>query len=306
MIILILVAFCAISLVRSKYGLESSEYEITSAKPAETDAASTTPADTDDIRIVELADLHNAVFGEDNSRLVEMVKSQKPDLILMVGDMVQQDEADLSVVTGLIRTLSEIAPVYFSLGNHEISYMENFPENDLISAVEGAGAIVLDREYKDITVKGTEIRIGGIFGYCLPATEALRKDFRDQPNRLEEMDWLLEYQDTDRLKLLMCHMPVCWIQNGSLEYYDTDVVFAGHAHGGQVRLPFVGGLHAPDQGWFIGDAEGLYTDDGAESVVKPGESVLVLSRGLGSEMKIPRFCNPPQVVTLIIHAEKVL
>ena len=306
MIILILVAFCAISLVRSKYGLESSEYEITSAKPAETDAASTTPADTDDIRIVELADLHNAVFGEDNSRLVEMVKSQKPDLILMVGDMVQQDEADLSVVTGLIRTLSEIAPVYFSLGNHEISYMENFPENDLISAVEGAGAIVLDREYKDITVKGTEIRIGGIFGYCLPATEALRKDFRDQPNRLEEMDWLLEYQDTDRLKLLMCHMPVCWIQNGSLEYYDTDVVFAGHAHGGQVRLPFVGGLHAPDQGWFIGDAEGLYTDDGAESVVKPGESVLVLSRGLGSEMKRPRFCNPPQVVTLIIHAEKVL
>ena len=306
MIILILVAFCAISLVRSKYGLESSEYEITSAKPAETDAASTTPADTDDIRIVELVDLHNAVLGEDNSRLVEMVKSQKPDLILMVGDMVQQDEADLSVVTGLIRTLSEIAPVYFSLGNHEISYMENFPENDLISAVEGAGAIVLDREYKDITVKGTEIRIGGIFGYCLPATEALRKDFRDQPNRLEEMDWLLEYQDTDRLKLLMCHMPVCWIQNGSLEYYDTDVVFAGHAHGGQVRLPFVGGLHAPDQGWFIGDAEGLYTDDGAESVVKPGESVLVLSRGLGSEMKIPRFCNPPQVVTLIIHAEKVL
>lgn len=300
-IILILIALCAVSLGTSKFALKNSEYEIASAKAAK------------DIRIVELADLHNAVFGKNNVRLVSLVRNQEPDLILMVGDMVQQDEADLTVITNLICDLTEVAPVYFSIGNHEEVYQVNYPENDLIKMLEAAGAIVLDKDFEDITIKGTNVRIGGIYGYCLPATEPLRQEFAGQPNRIEEMDWLLNYQDTDELKLLMCHMPVCWIENGSLEYYDVDVVFAGHAHGGQVRLPFIGGFYAPDQGWFPGREEGLYIEDG-DSMADTGEpaddageadtpSTLVLSRGLGSEMKIPRFCNTPQVITVTITAE---
>ena len=282
LVILVIIAFCMVSLARSKYGLENSRYEISSSKAAE------------DVRIVEIADLHNAVFGESNVRLVDMIKAQEPDLILMVGDMVQEDEEDLTVVTDLIKELSDTAPIYFSLGNHEEAYIKNYPDRDLLAEISAAGATILDKSYEDITVNGTDIRIGGIYGYCLPATDSLRQEFTNQPDRIAEMDWLLTYQDTEKLKLLLCHMPVCWILNGSLEYYDVDVVFAGHAHGGQVRLPFVGGLYAPDQGWFPGREEGLYTEDA---------STLVLTRGLGSEMKVPRFCNTPEVVTLDIYAE---
>ncbi|MBQ7447414.1 MAG: hypothetical protein IJV59_05615, partial [Eubacterium sp.] len=102
-IILILIALCAVSLARSKYALTSSEFEISSSKvAAATDAASAVAATTaapaagetqEPLRIVELADLHNAVFGEDNSRLTELVRAQDPDLILMAGDMVQEDDA---------------------------------------------------------------------------------------------------------------------------------------------------------------------------------------------------------------------
>ena len=164
--------------------------------------------------------------------------------------------------------------------------VENLANSQIIQQVNG---------FADITVKGTDIRIGGIYGYCLPATDALRQEFAGQPDRTGEMDWMLDYQNTDRLKLLLCHMPVCWIQNGSLGFYDVDVVFAGHAHGGQVRLPLIGGFYAPDQGWFPGREEGLYTE---------AASTLVLSRGLGSEMKIPRFCNIPEVVTVEICPEQ--
>ena len=360
-VIIAVVALCIASLARSKYGLENSRYEITSGKVAagadktvaDTDAVGDGTDDAASLRIVEIADLHNAVFGKNNSRLVDMIKAQEPDLILMVGDMVQEDEEDLTVVTNLIRDLSDTAPIYFSIGNHEEAYIRNFEEQDsvieaettdadtpgdsiseshLLSEIRAAGATVLDKSYEDITVNGTDIRIGGIYGYCLPATDSLRQEFTNQPDRIAEMDWLLTYQDTEKLKLLLCHMPVCWILNGSLEYYDVDVVFAGHAHGGQVRLPFVGGFYAPDQGWFPGREAGLYlekTDEATETADSentaadsaPAESgadaaspaadepatdsvsTLVLTRGLGSEMKVPRFCNTPEVVTLDIYAE---
>ena len=171
----------------------------------------------------------------------------------------------------------------FFLGNHEVVYQENY-QVDVKELFESAGATVLDREYVDLTINGQHIRLGGIYGYCVPAS-FLESNEADP----EECAFLSEFQDTESYTILMCHMPYCWVQTNGLNECDIDCVFSGHTHGGQVILPFIGELYGPDLGWFPGKLEGLYFSD-------DGNKVLVLSRGLGSSGTIPRVNNVPEIV----------
>ena len=143
------------NLDQSKHSLSYSSYQIPSDK-----------IDTQ-IRIVQLTDLHNSEFGEDNQELIDRIASQSPDLILLTGDLLNSGEPVTEIATNLISSLCEIAPVYLSLGNHEIEYQDNFG-TDITQLYQDAGAIVLEHQYRDITVKGQSLRIGGIYGYCLP------------------------------------------------------------------------------------------------------------------------------------------
>lgn len=109
--------------------------------------------------------------------------------------------------------------------------------------------------------------------------------------RQHETRFMEAFQNTELPKILMCHMPYSWIVQGSLDSWDVDVVLCGHVHGGQVRIPWVGGLWAPDQGWFPGRECGLYWS-------KDGSRVMVLSRGLGNTDRYPRFNNIPEISVL--------
>ena len=272
-----LAGLVSFSIYTSKNWLECSYYEITSDRLSH------------DFRIVQLTDLHNSVFGENNEKLVSLVKQQDADMILITGDLLNEDEETTEIAVELIRQLVPAAPVYISLGNHEKGY-ENRYGTDITALYEETGAHVLEYAWEEISVNGQDIRLGGIYGYCLPERYAVEN------NRRQEAEFLKEYQDTELYTILMCHMPVCWIINGSLDAWDVDCVFSGHSHGGQIQIPFIGGLYAPDQGWFCGKEYGIYDS-------KDGRKHMILSKGLGNTEKIPRVNNIPEVLVVDFKAE---
>ena len=237
------------------------------------------------LRIVQITDLHNSQFGDHNELLITKVKEQSPDLILLTGDLLNSNEQDTSIVLDLIGEMSKIAPTYASYGNHEKQHEKNF-STDLTVLFEQAGAKMLEFSYEDIEIKGQKLRIGGLYGYCLP-----EKYLRTNEANVEECAFLKKFQDTESCSILLTHMPYSWINNDAISEWDIDCVFTGHDHGGLVRIPLIGGLYAPDQGWFPGKDCGLYYS-------KDGEKVMVLSRGLGSAGKIPRFNNIPEIVVV--------
>lgn len=273
--ILFIASLIGYELYSSKYMLKTTYYTVETHKIDKK------------IRIVQLSDLHNSEFGKDNNRLIARVSEEDPDLIFVTGDIIIANVNETEIAINLINDLTKIAPVYVSMGNHETEYEDKYGI-DISSVYEEAGAVVLDRNYEEITVNDNKIRIAGIYGYCFPiGYEVERKD---------ESEFLNNFQNTDSLKLLLAHMPLGWYHSGSLNSWNIDIVFSGHTHGGQVRLPFIGGLYAPDLGLFPGREGGLYYSQDTKKV-------LVLSKGLGSSEIIPRFNNIPEIVVVDVIPE---
>lgn len=235
-------------------------------------------------KIVDLTDLHNFQYGDENCRLINKVKNESPDVIFLTGDMLNADEERTDILMNLIQQLVNIAPVYASLGNHEIEYMQLSGNRNLIAQMEEAGATVLDKKYIDIEIKNQKVRLGGIYGYVLSS------DDKEDP----EHTFMEKFQDTDRFKILLSHMPEGLLLWKSMEYWDVDLVFSGHVHGGQMRIPFVGGLYDPEEGFFPTYTKGMY---------ECGNGTMVLSAGLGSSRGIPRVNNLPELVVCEIDSD---
>lgn len=237
------------------------------------------------VRAAVLADLHGRSFGRDNARLVAKVRAQSPDMIFLVGDMIggDADAADVQRLLRLIDALCAVAPVYFAPGNHELSYMER--DATLLQQAAQAGAVVVNDSYVDVTVSGQPLRIGGTMGhgFYFGRTQAA---FEASP----EYRFLTAFEDTDAPKICLAHMPDTFIFNGASTLWDVDLAVSGHTHGGLVRLPLIGGLYAPMQGWLPEYDRGQFT--------LPGGMQLVISAGLAGYGLIPRINNPPEIVIL--------
>lgn len=277
--VMILIILSAVSLYRSNHCLTVTYYEVGSSK---VDAS---------FRLVQLTDLHNYTYGEKNKKLLEKIQAQCPDLIVCTGDLINAGEEDTSSAAALLEALGKLAPVYVSYGNHEKEYEELWGR-ELLSVFEKTNVQVLDTSYQDIEASGQKLRIGGIYGYCTP--EKYLKTGEADP---EECAFLREFQSTESLTLLLAHMPFAWIANDGISEWEIDCVLAGHDHGGQVRIPLIGGLYAPDQGFFPGKDCGRYES-------QDQQKVMLLSRGLGSAEKIPRFYNVPEIVVVDFVPEK--
>ena len=237
------------------------------------------------IRIVHLSDLHNAQYGDQNRKLVEEVRRQQPDLIVMSGDMLNRDEEDTGIVTSLIADLADIAPVYYGYGNHEKSWERQF-HRDLRPILEAAGAVVVDNDYVDLELNGTALRIGGYMGFYPVPKMTTSSRVQEEA----ELAFVQDFENTERLKLLINHIPTGWIDWHYANRNQVDLVFSGHYHGGVMRIPFLDqGVYAPYVGWFPPFTKGVYTGT---------KATCVLSAGLGSEYVFPRLNNPPEIVVV--------
>lgn len=235
------------------------------------------------IRILQLSDLHSAEFGDNNEELIDLVKKQSPDLIVMSGDMINRDEENLDIITDLISSLSDVAPIYYGYGNHEVDWIESFGF-DLEDKLTQAGSVVLNNSYRDVSVNDSELRIGGYMGYYRQPGMLTQ----DEEQKKIELDFANDFENTDRLKILINHIPTQWVDWDYINEYPVDIVFSGHYHGGAIRIPIIDqGLYAPYVGWFPPYTKGMFTGS---------QATCVLSTGLGSEHNIPRLNNPPEIV----------
>ena len=228
------------------------------------------------IRIALISDLHGKKFGKNNYRLIKKIASDNPDLILMTGDIFSRDNTEqeyFAAIGNLVESLSELAPTYYSLGNHE----HTNPELEKIKAtVTAAGAVILDDNYTDITVNNTPVRLGGISYY---------RYWEEAPN-----DYLADFTNVsdDVFTLLLCHNPEFYLWG--IKNYPIDLVASGHTHGGIVKLPLLGPLYAPEQGWFPDYAAGFYEFENGH---------LAVTTGLGSSPGyLPRVFNRPEIMII--------
>ena len=244
------------------------------------------------VRLAVMSDLHEHVFGQDNAPLVEAVAEQRPDLILLCGDMLNAYSASSQNSTELVGALSKIAPVYYAWGNHELDYLAagTSPlEEELVSA----GATVLDRAWRDLDIHGTPLRLGGLYDYAFALDDRNSCD----PDRMdpEVCRFLTDFQDTERFTLMLSHRPDSFALGEAARTWSIDLVLSGHAHGGQVVLPVLGGVFGGDLGLFSPYLHGMCRKDGR---------TMAVTSGLGSQReRLPRFHNPPEIMVIDLTPE---
>lgn len=221
--ILALIIVCLISIWLSYNWLTVSEFTVTSSKI------------TKPFRMVLISDLHDHQFGGNNETLSEKIREQSPNLIIVDGDMLNGDSENDDVPVELVRSLTGIAPVYYSFGNHEYYYIEA-GHDELQEDLEQAGAVVLNYQSIDLEIQGNEVRLGGMYEY------GFETSMQTEEENEKALSYLEEYVETDRYLIMCAHRPerfYCW------DYADTwglDLVLSGHLHGGQVIIPGVGGI----------------------------------------------------------------
>lgn len=240
------------------------------------------------VRIVFITDLHSHEYGKHNEKLIQAVKKQKPDMILIGGDMfVKEEHPDMSVALAFVKEMVKIAPVYYANGNHEKKVMEIWessiePFREYVRELRGVGVHYLINESEKITLKR---RTFEIIGLDLPL-EHYGKIWNFKELALQNLqidNQFPERTGKEDCRILLAHNPKFF---ETYSEADVDYVFSGHVHGGLVRLPMLGGLIAPDLTLFPKYDAGTFMQ---------GKTTMVLSRGLGVHSIPIRMFNVPEL-----------
>lgn len=235
-------------------------------------------------KIIHVSDTHNAQFGKNNKRLLKAIKDENPNIICITGDILDSYKPRIQIAINLLEGLSKIAPVYFVTGNHE--YRLNKELEIINDKMDEFGIKKLYNKSEKIYLNDEYIDILGITD---PTAENKTKDKNlDIMILNSKLEKLINEEEKKVFKMLLTHRPE-FIENYAK--WELDLVLAGHAHGGQVRIPKIGGILAPEQGFFPKYTEG--------NILK-GRTNMVVSRGLGNSFIPFRVNNNPELVIITL------
>lgn len=239
----------------------------------------------DGYKVVHLSDLHGKSFGKNQKSLVKKIKDLQPDLIVFTGDLVDSRRYKEEDSIGLIGQITELAPVYYVTGNHE---WRSRSFSTLEKALIDNHVHVLHNTFDRIKKDKDEIYILGV------DDPSLRDSWMDEEETMKDhIEFSMkELPEEDGFKILLSHRPELF---SLYSEYNIDLTFSGHAHGGQIRLPFIGGLVTPHQGFFPKYTAGMYTKN---------DAILIVSRGLGNSIFPQRIFNRPEIVMVTLKIEE--
>lgn len=226
-------------------------------------------------RILQISDLHNKNYRPDY--FFKKVRACKPDIIIITGDIINSRRPNIDRACAFAKKLARIAPSYYVTGNHE---ERSACCAALLKKLKTTGVRLLENSCETLSRSGGKVALCGLWEIDVQ---------KKQPfDKVEHALAGLRSDAEGRFRLLLAHRP----ERISL-YADAemDLVFSGHAHGGQVRLPFIGGLFAPAQGLFPKYTKGFYQEKG---------TTMVVSRGLGDSRIPARIFNRPELVVVTL------
>lgn len=271
-VIFILLLTFLVWVIWANFALETNEYTIKSEKIGD---------GFDGFRIAHLSDLHNTEIGKENGKLLKMLSDANPDIIVITGDLIDSRRTNISVALNFTKEAVKIAPCYFVSGNHESRISEY---DYLESELKKQGVVVLDNKTAEIEKAGEKIALIGVRD---PSFD-FKGDFCDVDNFLKSS---IEPLQTETFTVVLSHRPELfdvYVKNGA------DLSLCGHIHGGQIRLPFIGGLLSPDPSLFPEYDAGLFTENNTNMIV---------SRGIGNSAIPLRFNNRPEIIVVTLESQ---
>lgn len=228
-------------------------------------------------KILQVSDLQNKAFGKNQQRLLSKIRNATPDIIVITGDLIDRNRTNLDLAMTFVEGAVNIAPVFYVSGNHE---HQSGYFNELSERLTETGVTVLENGKSIIERNGDTLEMIGL------------ADKRVNPYYKDVLSTLLKGSDETRFQILLSHRPELfetYVEKG------VHLAFTGHAHGGQIRLPFIGGVFAPNQGFFPPYTSGIY---------EKGNTTMVVSRGLGNSTFPFRIFNCPELVMVTLTFDK--
>lgn len=256
--------------------LELNTYTVTSDK---------IPKEFYGFRIAHVSDVHNTEIGDDNKKLLSVLREAEPDIIAITGDLIDSRNTDIETALRFAEGAAEIAPCYYVTGNHEARVAEY---DELKKRLVELGVVVLDNKRVELEKNGEALTFIGVDDPDFTADYL----FDDSKSIIEAQVQRLSDKE-DRYTVLLSHRPELfdvYAESGA------DLILSGHAHGGQIRLPVVGGIFAPHQGFFPEYDGGIYTNAGVKMIV---------SRGVGNSLFPLRVNNRPEVILIELCGDKI-